>query len=120
MRLLCPIVRVLGCVVNSVRHELSMGNTVTSQFICHDLPGLTAMTTQQMLEEPLRSSTVSPRLQININYFTILVYRSPEIVLFAVDLYKDLVNVESVAEFWLPALQAPSIFGSELDAPKAD
>ena len=48
-------------------------------------------------DEPLCRCSISLSLEIHINQLTILIDRSPEIMLLAVDLYKDFVNVESVA-----------------------
>ena len=43
MGLLGPIVGILRSIVDYVRHQLSMGNTITAQFIRHDLPGFVTM-----------------------------------------------------------------------------
>ena len=41
-------------------------------------------------------------------------------MLFTVDLHEDFIDEESVAIALMLALQAPGIFGSELDAPEPD
>jgi hypothetical protein len=46
MRLLGPIVDILRSVMKNIKHQVSMSNTITSQFVCHDLSGLAAMTAQ--------------------------------------------------------------------------
>ena len=47
-------------------------------------------------------------------------YSSPQIMLLAVDLHKDFVNVESINVAAVLALQSTGINGSELDAPETD
>jgi hypothetical protein len=44
----------------------------------------------------------------------------PQIELFAVDLHKNFINVESVSVALVPSLQPSGIFGSELNTPEAD
>ena len=45
MRLLRSIILVLFSDMDHFRHQLTMSNTIASQFICHDLPGLTTVIT---------------------------------------------------------------------------
>jgi hypothetical protein len=60
------------------------------------------------------------QLKIHINNLTILVNRSPQIMLLTVDLHEDFVNVEGVAIAPVLWFQSTGINGSELDAPQAD
>ena len=46
MGLLCPIILILLRAVDRVRNQFPVSDTVTSQFISHDLPGFTAMASQ--------------------------------------------------------------------------
>ena len=43
MGLPCPIIGILLCTVDRLWYQPSMGDTIASQFISHDLTGLTAM-----------------------------------------------------------------------------
>ena len=43
MRVLSPIILILLGTVERLRDELTVSNTIASQFIGHDLPGLAAM-----------------------------------------------------------------------------
>ena len=45
VRLLRPIILILLSTVDRLGHQFPMRYTITSQFIGHDLPGLSAMTT---------------------------------------------------------------------------
>jgi hypothetical protein len=47
---------------------------------------------------------VSSRLQKHIDHFTILIYCTPEVVLFAPDLHKDFIYGEGVAVALVTAL----------------
>jgi len=97
-----------------------VSNAVAPQFVGHHSPWLTAMRLQQALEEPLGGLRISPRLQKNINHFTVLIDRTPEIVLLAPDLREDLVDEESVAIALLVAFQPFGILGAKFDAPKTN
>ena len=120
VRLLRPIILILLSTVNRVGHDLSLSYRITSQLISHDLSGLGATGTHQPPEEALCCCTITSGLQIHINDFTILVDRSPQVMLLAVYLYEDFIDVESVAVTAVLALQATSINSSKLDAPEAD
>jgi len=59
MRLLNPIIRILRGVMNCLRNNFPAGNTIATQFVGHDLPGFATVTTQQSLEESLRSNSIA-------------------------------------------------------------
>jgi hypothetical protein len=63
---------------------------------------------------------VSARLQKHINHFSVLVDRTPQIVLLTPDLHEDFINEESVALAWMFSPESPGVPGSKLDAPKSD
>ena len=46
MGLLCPIILILFSAMNNIRHQLSMRNTITTQFIGHNLPRFTTIASQ--------------------------------------------------------------------------
>jgi hypothetical protein len=77
MRLLGPVILILLSTVNNFRHQLSMRHTIASQFIRHDLPGLSTMTAQQPFEEAFSRCAVTSCLQIHINNFTVLIHSPP-------------------------------------------
>jgi hypothetical protein len=97
-----------------------MRDPVTPQLVRHDLPGLTTMGFQQAFEESLGSSSVPPNLQKNINNFAVLVNGAPEIVLLALDLHKNLIDVKCIAVTLVLSFQSPRIFGAKLDTPESD
>jgi len=97
VRQLTSIVGVLSRVVNRFRNKLSMGYTITSQFIGNNFPRLTNKTLQEPLKEALCSLSITSLLKICINNFTILVYRAPQIMLLPLNLHEDFINEECIA-----------------------
>jgi hypothetical protein len=68
MRLLCPIVLVLLGAVDSLRDQFPMGNSITTQLVGHNLPGLSAVTPQKPFEKAFGSRTISLCLKIHIHH----------------------------------------------------
>ena len=120
MRLLCTIIGVLIGDMDRFGYHFPVSYTVTSQFIRHDLSGFALVTLYQPPEEALSSSPIPFGLKIYIDDLTILVHGPPQIVLLAVDLHKNFINVESVSVALVPSFQPSGIFGSELNTPEAD
>ena len=60
------------------------------------------MRLEQTLKETRRCLSVSTRLQKHINYLTILIDRTPKIVLLAPDLHKDLIYEEGITVALVP------------------
>ncbi len=102
------------------RHDLAVSGAVASQFVGDQLPGRTALPLQQLAEESFGGFLITARLDEDIDYITILVYRAPEVLAFTLYLYEDLVQVPCVTETTLPTLQSSSVFRPELNAPQSD
>ena len=73
MRKLCPVIGILGCIVNRLWHKFSMRNAIASQLVGHNLSRFSLVISQQPLEETLCSRAITTGLEKHINYFTILV-----------------------------------------------
>ncbi len=73
-----------------------MSDWIASHLVRDDLPGFAPMGSQQTLEEALGRGSIPPFLQVYINHFAILVNSSPEIMLFAIDLYEDFIDEEGI------------------------
>ncbi len=86
-----------------------MRNPIAPELISHDFPWLVTMATQQPLEESLGCSTIPFGLKIHINNLLILIYCTPQIVLIAIDLHKDLVDEEGVTVATVLSFQAASV-----------
>jgi hypothetical protein len=93
-----------------------MSDTIASQFVGHDFSGFIAMTSQQTLEESFRCSTISASLNKHINNFAILIDSSPQVLLLAVYVYEDCINVERITITNVPPFQPSSEQRAELDA----
>jgi hypothetical protein len=97
MREFSTIICILRSIVNHFGHQLPVCNPITPEFICHDLSGLPMMALQQSPEEALCRITIPFSLEIHIHHFNVLIYCSPEIVLFAAYLYEHLINEKCIA-----------------------
>ena len=106
--------------MNRIGNQFAMGNAVTSQLVRHYLSRFTTAIPEQPLEKPPSSCAVASGLQKYIHHFTILVHRSPQIMLFAADLYENLIDEEDIAITLVLSFQAPGIRGTELDTPEAN
>ena len=51
-----------------------MGDFIAMQLVRHDLPRFAAITSQQALEKPLCSSTITLGLEVHIDYLAILTF----------------------------------------------
>jgi hypothetical protein len=78
------------------------------------------MRPQQAFEKALCRSAISSGLQENIHHFSVLINGPPKILLLAVDLHEDFVDVERVTESPVSLCQSTCVLGSEPDAPEAD
>ena len=120
MRLLCPIIFILLRTLDRVRNQFPVSDTVTSQFISHDFPGLAAMASQYPFEEPICSSPVTFFLQIHVNHFSVLIYRSPEVMLLIVNLNEGFIDVERVAVASVFSFQSTGVYDTKLDTPETN
>jgi hypothetical protein len=73
--------------MDNIRHQFSVSDTITSQFISHDLSGFATMPSQQSFEEAFSCSAIRLCLQENVTDFPALIHGSPEVMLFAIYLY---------------------------------
>ena len=109
MGLLSPIVGILAGVMNGIRNYFPVRHSIAPQFICHDLSGFTSMAPYQSLEEALGRSPIPASLQIYIYYLAVLVNCAPEVMLLAIDLDEDFIDVEGITVASMLSLQPSSI-----------
>ena len=76
------------------------------------------MVFQYAFEEALSGRSVTPSLQKNIDYFSILIDGAPQIVLDAADLDEDFIDKERIPETLVSTLQTPGVFRTKLVAPQ--
>ena len=120
MRLLDSVVGILVIHMNGFRDHLPAGYSIATQFVSHNLPGFATVTTQQSLEEPLGRRTISASLKVYIHDIPALIGSPPQIMLLAIDLHEDFIDVECVAVALVSALQSTGVIGPKLDAPESD
>jgi hypothetical protein len=72
------------------------------------------------LEEAFCSCAISLGLEIHINYFTVLIHGSPQVMLLAIDSYEYFIDVECVAEASMFSLESSGVQGFKFDAPQPD
>ena len=97
-----------------------MCNSVTSQFISHDFPGFAAIVSYKAPEETFCSSPVTFFLQIHVNHFSVLIYRSPEVMLLIVNLNEGFIDVERVAVASVFSFQSTGVYDTKLDTPETN
>ena len=97
-----------------------MSGAVAFQLVGDQPPGRASLPLQQLAEESFGGFPITARLDEDIEHITILIYRAPEVLAFALYLYENLVQVPRVTETTLSTLQSPSVFRPELDTPKSD
>ena len=73
-----------------------MRDAITSQLIGHYFPGFPFMFFQQALKKALCSLAVTPLLKKHINHLTILIDRTPKILLLGLDLYEHFIDEEGI------------------------
>jgi hypothetical protein len=77
VRKLCPVIGILGCIMQGLRDEFSMRNVIASQLVRHNLSRFTLMIFQQPFEETLSSRAVTTCLEKHIDNLAILVNSPP-------------------------------------------
>ncbi len=106
--------------MNYIRHQFSMGHTVASQFVSHDVPGLATTTPHKPLEEALCCLAVASTLQKHVDDFAILIDSTPQILLLAIDFDEDLIDVERIAITAVSPFESASESSAKLDTPKSN
>ena len=120
MRNFSAVVCILGRIVNCVGDEFPMCNTIASQFIGHYFPGFIMMILQQTYEKALGRLAVASCLQKHIDHLAILINRSPQVLLLALDLHKHCVDAKGISKSLMSAFQALDIDGAKLVTPQTN
>src|SRR5687768_14185292 len=104
----------------NTRQDLKFGGAIGSKFIGHDHPGHVAQALQQLAKEARSSLLVAAILHQHIEYVSMLINRSPEVVQFASDADENLVEKPLVSGFRPALLKGLGVNPSEAQAPLAD
>src|SRR5262245_2223897 len=106
--------------MSHVAEDAPYRSGVASQFIGNDAQWFSALTTQQSSKESLGSALIPMSLNEDVDHVAVLIHRTPQILLLAVDSNKHLVQVPVVAESSLTPLQFPNMFMTEFLTPPPD
>ena len=98
MRNLGAIIGILLDVVAYLRQHSSLRCAVTFQFVGDHSERPRALTTHQSANESLGCALIAARLQQNIDDVSILIDRTPEVVLLAIDSDEQFVQIPDVAK----------------------
>ncbi len=101
-------------------HHGPMRGIITSQCIGDQPAGLTALAFEETAKEAHRRLLVASPLHQDINRVAVLVDRSPQILLFALDAHKPFIKMPRITESTLSLLHCPSVSRSKLPAPLAN
>src|SRR5215468_6130251 len=85
MRYLSAIVEVPALAVLDARQGLALGGGVAPELVCHDHPRNVSQALQQLAKEPLGCGRAAPALDQDVEDISVLVDRTPKIVLLAAD-----------------------------------
>ncbi len=96
VRVLAPVVQVAARVVPSFGQHLAVRDAVAAQPISNQAPRLVLQPSEQAPEEALGRSGVAPFLRKDVEYNSVLVHGSPEVVHLAADAYEHLIHVPCI------------------------
>src|SRR5262252_10470833 len=82
------------------RQDLAPGRGIALQLVGDDYPRNVSQALQQLAKEPLGGGRAAPALDQNVEDISVLVDRTPKIVLLAADADEHLVHVPLVAGLW--------------------
>ena len=102
------------------RHDRPEGSTVTLQLVGNQSERYPALTLQEFAKEALRSTTVAPRLDEDVDHVAVLIHGTPQILPLPVDRDEDFVQEPRIPETTLPSFQLPCVFRTELQTPLSD
>jgi hypothetical protein len=102
------------------REDLSLGGSVALEFIDNDHARYVRQALEELAEELLCCLLIPAVLHQDIQHVPVLTHRPPQIVMFALDCEKHLIEVSPVAELGTAATQLIGILLAKLAAPLAN
>ena len=109
VRVLCAVVQALVWAMPDTRHYFGLSRRIATELICDDRARCIAQPLEQFAQETLSGPFIALGLHQNVEHFAILVDGSPQILEFAIDSQKYLIQVPSVAEPAALAAKLPRI-----------
>ena len=112
---------VLVGVVDDGGHDLAVSGAVAFQLVGDQPPGRASLPLQQLAEESFGGFPITARLDEDIEHITILIYRAPEVLAFALYLYENLCpGATCHRDDPVDASVAERYSGPNFDTPKSD
>ncbi len=93
---------------------------VAPQLVGNHPPRHTALTLEQLAEEPFSRTSIAARLEQNVDHVAVLIDRTPEILPPPLDGEEEFVQVPRVAQTTLVTLERTGVLGTELQTPQSD
>ena len=120
MRVLGPVVQIPRPPVGHRRHQLAVRHLVAGELVGDDHTPHVPQALEEFAEELLGGQRVSARLHQDVKHIAVLVDRTPQVPLCAVDLHKHLIQVPLIAGAWAPPAQLVGVGLPELGTPGPD
>jgi hypothetical protein len=121
MGILSPVVQIAALPMNDMGEHGPFGGAVASEFVGNNDPGLATRTAKEFPKETLRRDPVAFRLNENVDHGPVLIDSTPKIMLDALDLQEDLIEVPLRPQLSLvSAAKFLCVIRAELIAPLPD
>jgi len=120
MRILGSVVEVTALAMFGAGQQLTLRDAVTPEFVGDDHPRLVRQPFERPSEEPLRRLAIPTLLDQDVQHGTMLIHGTPQIMQFAVDPDKHLVEVPLIARPGTPSADPVREYRGELRAPAPD
>jgi hypothetical protein len=117
MRIFCSIVQPFVLSMFHSRQDFTLGSPITLQFIGDDHPRHIAQFFEELAKESFRCLCVASALHEDIEYVAILIYCSPEVMLFASNGEDYLVQMPDIAAARATTAQFVGVRLPECEAP---
>jgi hypothetical protein len=106
--------------VCDLRQNRSERCSITLKLVRDDPKWCFALVSQQSLKESLGGTLIPTWLNENVNDIAVLIDRTPEVLLLAVDSHEEFVKVPAIAEASLLLLKTSCIVSAELPTPTSN
>jgi hypothetical protein len=120
MRVFGAIIQALVLAMLHTRHDLLLRSGVTAQLVGNQYAGHILAALQQFTEELLRGGLVASALDKDIQYDPMLINDTPEIMPYAIDFQKHLIQMPCIARLSTTPTQLVGIHLPKLAGPLAN
>src|SRR3989442_6999071 len=120
MGILTPVVQIATLAVFDPVQNLPFGRAVALQLIRDDDPRYIPQALEQLAQELLRRLLIAPALDQNVEDVVVLVDSAPQVIAFAINRQKHLVEVPLVPWLGASTLQLIRVVLSKFQTPLAD